>query len=226
MRCDGISFDEQIVIDMSKDRPDTHIMVSCAVCTSKYKLNTGLIFKDDLQLTSRNDTHDKDINALKTQLSSVNEELTAAKLNLEIVITELKEVKNTIVNNDKTFKEKLKHLQNQPSTSSTSSHQGFPQDDSIKTIQDLIAMQGKSMKWMTESFKKVVNIVSNLDKKIDQKVPKNITEEVTLIRRNNVTGRSRNIAIASGQNHEELLKQIRNDSAFNELSIENIKKTP
>lgn len=44
------------------------------------------------------------------------------------------------------------------------------------------------------------------------------------MKRNNVTNRTR-IAITSAGNEEELLKQIRSDSAFNELSIETIKKT-
>lgn len=89
------------------------------------------------------------------------------------------------------------------------------------------------MNWVTESFKKVVNSVTNLEKKIDQRAPRQVNEETkvpklsyaeALIQRNNVTGRSRDIALTSGENNEELLKQIRSDSAFNDLSIENIKK--
>lgn len=231
MECDGINTDEQKVIDTAKDRQDTHLMASCTPCNAKYKLNTGLLFKDDPLVTSKNASYEKDINALKLQLANANEELNAARLNIEIVIKELNDSKATIEKNEKIYKDNLGHMQSQPSTSAA--YTGFSQTDSIKAIQDLVTMQGKSMKWMTESFKKVVNVVSNLEKKIEQKTPKRVEEDFklpqmsyaeALIKRNNVTGRSRNIAIAPGQNNDELLKQIRSDSAFNELSIDNIKK--
>lgn len=111
----------------------------------------------------RNASHEKETSVLKAQLSNVNDELIAAKLNIEIVIKELNDAKSTIATNDKFFKERLEDLQNTPSTSTA--HQGFTPTDSIQAIQDLVMMQGKSMKWMTESFKKGVNIVSNLEKK-------------------------------------------------------------
>lgn len=233
MRCDGINFDEQKAIDMSKDRQDTHIIESCTTCTAKFKLNTGLLFKDDPLISSKSSVHEKELNTLKTQLTSANEELKAAKLNIEIIIQELNEAKSTIPNKEKIIQDKVDQIQNRPSTSSQ--HKGFTPSDNIQAIQDLVAMQGKSMKWMTESFKKVVDIVSKLDKKLDQRAPTKIINEIVntpqlsyaeaLIRRNNITGRSRNIAITAGENDDELLKQIRNDSAFNELSIENIKRT-
>lgn len=79
----------------------------------------------------------------------------------------------------------------------------------------------------------VVNIVSNQEIKIGQKAPIKIDNNVkmpplsyagALMKRNNVIRCSRNIALTSGQNDDELFKQIRNDSTFNELSIENIKR--
>lgn len=75
-----------------------------SACTIKLKLNTGIIFKDDPLITSRNASHEKEVNVLKVQLTTVTEELTAAKLNIEIIIKELNEAKTTILEKENTFK--------------------------------------------------------------------------------------------------------------------------
>lgn len=72
-------------------------------------------------------------------------------------------------------------------------------------------MMGKSMRWMTESLKNVAGVVANIDKKMNQNLDQKVSKqphvktknqqpsyEEALKRRNNVSGRYRNISLSTG----------------------------
>lgn len=100
--------------------------------------------------------------------------------------------------------------------------------DTLKAIEDVVRLQGKSMAVMTESFKAVIQEVKelreNLAKNRSGKCVMNFTQAQppnvswasyaeALIKRNSTSSRSRNVIINDGEN-SELIKEIKKWRSF------------
>lgn len=169
------------------------------------------------------DKHDKIVLELKAQVENLN-------MTLKTKETEMGRALDKIVELEKRVCEWQKEEEN----SGCSGFKGYTEMDTLKAIEDVVKLQGKSMSVMTESFKAVVQEVKELrEDLVKSKIGRNgmsvtqvqpisisrVSYAEALIKRNSTSIRSRNVIINDREDYE-LINEIKKVATFNSLSID------